>query len=635
MLFCSRQFAVFFVVVFALHWAIPWRRVRVWLLLAASFCFYASWSGQLACVVFASAVGDYAIARGMDALSSQRWRKFLLGCSLTGNLGLLCYFKYANFFLQSLEGALHVLGATGSLPVLRVILPIGISFYTFEAINYTVDVYRRRIPAERNVDHFLLFILFFPHLVAGPIVRAADFLPQIRQRRHWDWLRLQVGLGWFAIGLFKKMVIAERMSLFVDPVFACPVHYHAGAVWAATIAYFLQVYCDFSGYSDMAIGAAHMLGYKLAVNFRMPFLAVNISDFWRRWHISLSTWLRDYLFIPLGGSRKGEWRTNVNLFLTMTLGGLWHGASWNLVIWGALHGLFLVVHRWFEGYCDGRPTLKRVLLSAPGVLLRIAATFMTVALSLVVFRTSNFWMAVRMFKRMLDPIAGFADAPVPLVSFWVLVGVIVLGHVLPCLPSWKKLVARAGAGDRVCLRGGGVPGRDAGPGSHQAVHLLPVLIGQRGLLQETTMPTFCHRLIRRGRWAVIWCLLVLLVCQVGLVVRQERSPERETLDPHFAARLERVRAPARPRLPGQPLLVALGSSRMAMSFRPSALPPMRPSSGQSPVFFNFAMLGSSLADESDCFHELLAHGVKPAWLVIEVWRPCAATTAIIRRSAGC
>ncbi|HEV3023081.1 MAG TPA: MBOAT family O-acyltransferase, partial [Pirellulales bacterium] len=293
MLFCSQLFLIFFVVVFTAYWVVPWRRARVWLLLAASVYFYASWSQWLASVVCASSLIDYLVARGMDACRNDRQRRALLGLSLAMNIGLLAYFKYANFFLRSLESALAAAGATASLPVLSVILPIGISFYTFEAINYTVDVYRRRIPAERNLAHFMLFILFFPHLIAGPIVRARDFLPQIARRKCWDWARINLGVQLFLLGLFKKLAVADRMAQFVDPVFSAPAEYRTSVLWLATLAWAVQVYCDFSGYSDMAIGTAHLLGYKLAQNFNMPYLAPNIAEFWRRWHISLSSWLRD------------------------------------------------------------------------------------------------------------------------------------------------------------------------------------------------------------------------------------------------------------------------------------------------------------------------------------------------------
>ncbi|OYV80797.1 MAG: membrane-bound O-acyltransferase family protein, partial [Planctomycetia bacterium 21-64-5] len=295
MLFCSEKFLVFFTLVFALYWAMPWHRVRIYLLLAASFYFYASWNQWLALIIGVSTTIDYFVARGIAASEDPRRRKLLLSITVVGNLSLLCYFKYANFFLHSVEQTLQAMGATSSLPVLQVILPIGISFYTFEAINYGVDVYRRHVPAERSLAHFMLFITFFPHLVAGPIVRARDFLPQINRRKQWDWARLQLGAQFFLMGLFKKLAVADRMAMFADPVFANPEQYRTTAVWLAVLAYALQIYCDFSGYTDMALGTAHMLGFKLAQNFNMPYASANISEFWRRWHISLSSWLRDYL----------------------------------------------------------------------------------------------------------------------------------------------------------------------------------------------------------------------------------------------------------------------------------------------------------------------------------------------------
>ncbi len=228
-----------------------------------------------------------------------------------------------------------MLGSAGihtDIRTLDIILPIGISFYTFEAISYTVDVYRRRFPAERNLANFVLFITFFPHMIAGPIVRAKAFLPQIRRPKRLNWYRVQVALGYIVLGIVKKMGISDRMAMIADPVFADPAAFGTLAVWLAILAYAIQIYCDFSGYSDLAMGVAHLFGYTLTFNFNMPYSAANIADFWRRWHISLSSWIRDYIFIPLGGSRGGEWMTVRNLMIAMTLGGLWHGANWTFVI---------------------------------------------------------------------------------------------------------------------------------------------------------------------------------------------------------------------------------------------------------------------------------------------------------------
>jgi alginate O-acetyltransferase complex protein AlgI len=468
MLFCSQKFLVFFAAVFAVYWTLPWHRVRVWLLLVASFYFYACWNEWLALLICVSTAFDYGIARGLDAAASPRLRKLLLLLSLTANLGLLGYFKYANFFLGSLEQALHSAGAAVSLPVLRILLPVGISFYTFEAINYTVDVYRRKMRAERNLANFMLFILFFPHLVAGPIVRAADFLPQVHRRKRWDWPRMQLGAQYFLMGLVKKLVIADHLAQFCGPVFEHPENYNSGAIWMGLLAFTLRLYGDFSGYTDMALGTAHMLGYKLAQNFDMPYFAPNITEFWNRWHISLSSWLRDYIFIPLGGSRNGEWNTRRNLVITMTLAGLWHGANWTFVVFGMVHGLLLSLHRGFKRFCRSRPKLEGLLQSVPGTGLRVGFTFLVFMITLVLFYTASLESEAMLARsgamsdgpeahdcpvayssaaasrvvlhRMFVPTAG-ERAPLPAASLWWLVGLMVLCHGVG-KSSWWPWVAR-------------------------------------------------------------------------------------------------------------------------------------------------------------------------------------------------
>ncbi len=361
---------------------------------------------------------------------------------MTANLGLLCYFKYANFFLASLQEALNRCGSAASLPMLEVLAPIGISFYTFEAINYIVDVYRGRVSAESDLANFMLFILFFPHLVAGPIVRARDFLPQIRRRKHWDWQRVQLGVRFFLMGLFKKWVVADRMALFADPVFAHPGAYRTAAVWMAVVAYALQIYGDFSGYTDMAIGTAHLLGYRLAKNFDMPYLSANVSEFWRRWHISLSTWLRDYLFIPLGGSRGGRWKTCRNLIIVMTLGGLWHGASWTFVAWGGLHGLLLIGHRGFQRFCAARPTLKGLLGSGPGTAVRVLTTFLCVSLCWVFFRAASFADALTMLRGLVRPNPGGLAEPLNASGLVLTVAVVLACHLVARRWPWPRLAER-------------------------------------------------------------------------------------------------------------------------------------------------------------------------------------------------
>ncbi len=438
MLFCTSQYVLFLGAVFALYWMLPNLRARNVLLLAASFYFYAKWNEWLALLIGLTTAIDYLLARGIET-SSARPRRLLFALSLAMNLSLLLGFKYANFFLASLGELLNELGASASLPVLSVLLPIGISFYTFEAINYTVDVYRGRIKAERDLASFMLFILFFPHLVAGPIVRAKDFLPQIKRAKQWSWPRISMGLALIVLGVFKKMAIADRMALYVDPVFAAPEAFSSAAVWLATLAFTLQIYCDFSGYSDIALGSAHLFGYKLTINFRMPFLAANIGDFWRRWHISLSSWLRDYLFIPLGGSRGSRWQTGRNLLIVMTLGGLWHGASWNYALWGALVGCLLILQRTFSEIWHKLWVLDP-LQSPLGRSFCVALTFTAFELSMIVFRASDMHNLRLVAERMLIASEGAAP-PLPQVGVWLAVVLIALGHALGLL--WMRNQMRA------------------------------------------------------------------------------------------------------------------------------------------------------------------------------------------------
>lgn len=447
MLFCTRPFFFFFLGVFVLYWAMPWQRARVWLLVAASFYFYTLWNKWLACVVLGSALVDYLLALGMEAATAPGRRRLLLGFSLAVNLGLLVYFKYADFFLRSLEEGLRSVGLEASLPVLSVLLPVGISFYTFEAINYTVDVYRGRMRAERNPGHFLLFILFFPHLVAGPIVRACEFLPQVRRRKHWNWERAHLGARLILLGLLKKLVLADRMVAYVDPVFADPGNFSSSTLWLAAIGYALQLYGDFSGYSDLAIGMAHLLGYRLAPNFNLPYLSPNMGEFWRRWHMSLSRWIRDYVFLPLGGSRAGTVRTARNLLLTMTLCGLWHGASWNYVLFGAVQGLILAGHRGFRWTCGRRPALTGWLTSPPGTVVRVAATFALFCYTLAIFRCPTLSLARVMLRRMLAGVGG-GGLPLHPSGLYLTMAAVVVCHLASHTDHWERIFERLPAAVR-------------------------------------------------------------------------------------------------------------------------------------------------------------------------------------------
>ncbi len=319
------------------------------------------------------------------------------------NLGILGTFKYYDFFVASLREALASLG--WHLGSLDLILPIGISFYTFQSMSYTIDIYRRRLAPTSSLLDFALYVTFFPQLVAGPIVRAAEFLPQLATPPVRTGRDLAVGARRFVIGLFKKVFVADNLARLVDEVFANGQAFDTATVWLAVLAYTVQIYCDFSGYSDMAIGTARMLGYRFPRNFDFPYLARSMSDFWRRWHISLSTWLRDYLYISLGGNRRGPLRTGSNLMITMILGGLWHGAAWTFVFWGFFHGAALVGQRLLA-----RPWPSRIVARLGG-LRRVAAhgaTLLVVVVGWVFFRAPSFGAAIDLLTRMAWPHGGIA-----------------------------------------------------------------------------------------------------------------------------------------------------------------------------------------------------------------------------------
>ena len=345
MLFTQPLFFAFFGVTLALAWSVPTNRGRKIVLLTASYLFYAAWDWRFLSLILASTLVDFVAARAIAGSQQPARRKGWLMASLAMNLGILGFFKYFGFFVRSAGELLGGLGWEQPERTLSIVLPVGISFFTFQTLSYTIDVYRRKLrPATSPLD-FALFVAFFPQLVAGPIVRASTFLPQLRHTPSLAALPVRLHLTRFLVGFVKKSCIADQIAPHVDLVFAEPTHWSAASVWIAVLLYAIQIYCDFSGYTDMAIACAGLLGYDFEINFRFPYLASNLSDFWHRWHISLSTWLRDYLYIPLGGSRGPRRRTYRNLLITMLLGGLWHGAAWTFVLWGALHGAGLLLHR--------------------------------------------------------------------------------------------------------------------------------------------------------------------------------------------------------------------------------------------------------------------------------------------------
>jgi D-alanyl-lipoteichoic acid acyltransferase DltB (MBOAT superfamily) len=383
MLFPTLSFGLFFLVVYCVTWSLgrsnEWRKI---VLLLASWFFYGAWDARFVALLFVSAFVNWALAQAIVRTDDDRRGRLLVTLGVAANLGVLGYFKYAGFFLEQLAALLTPLGFGRDLPLLQVVLPVGVSFFTFQAISYLVDVHRRRVPAANLLDLTLL-MSFFPHLVAGPIVRGADLLPQFRRVPTIDRGVVAAALLLILWGLFKKAVIASQLAgALVDPAFFDPTSRSSFDLLLGAYGYAVQIYCDFSAYSDMAIGLAALLGYTFPRNFDQPYRAASLQDFWRRWHISLSSWLRDYLYIPLGGSRKGPVRTYLNLFLTMLLGGLWHGASWSFVIWGALHGGWLAIERfWSRHRPAGLPHAPRWM----GILL----TFHIVVLGWIFFRAQG------------------------------------------------------------------------------------------------------------------------------------------------------------------------------------------------------------------------------------------------------
>ena len=396
MLFNTFEFGYFFAILFPIYWATRrWLHVQNLILLSASYYFYARWDWRFLSLLILSTVMDYFCGLAVDRIDNQRKRKAFVALSMALNLGMLGYFKYSNFFVDSFEAMLARAGVHGSHWHLNVVLPIGISFYTFQSMSYVIDIYRRHTKPTRNFIQFAAFVSFFPHLVAGPIMRPTTLLPQIEKNRRFDIQQFYQGCYLIFWGLVKKVVVADNLAEYVNDLFNRWQTIDGGLALLAVYAFAFQIYCDFSGYTDAARGISKCLGIELALNFNLPYFSKNPREFWTRWHISLSSWLRDYLYIPLGGSRGGKWFTYRNLFLTMAIGGLWHGAAWTYVIWGVYHGAVLVIHRLCEPFLERiRPTerIDRACWAA----LRMFATFHIVCLGWLFFRASSLTQAFGM-----------------------------------------------------------------------------------------------------------------------------------------------------------------------------------------------------------------------------------------------
>ena len=400
MLFNTIDFIIFFLILLVAITLIKNKKFQYSILLFSSYFFFYFSSNYLILLLIASTLLDFYIAKMIWNTSDVARKKILLIISLAGNLGLLGFFKYSDFAILQFNFLGEQFNLTNEIPFLNLALPIGISFYTFQTISYTVDVYRGKLQPSESLKEFALFVAFFPQLVAGPIVRASEFLPQLREKvtnsvEKYELKsiilknsNLKLGITIMAFGFFKKMFFADNIAPLVNEIFAVPTSFDSFTIILGTIAFGIQIYCDFSGYSDIAIGAALILGFKLPVNFNKPYFATSPSDFWRRWHISLSSWLRDYLYIPLGGSKKSHVQTYANLATVMFLGGLWHGASWNFVIWGLLHGGYLAIHRLIV---NKFPILNEIQFfkTKTGKIISIIVTQYFVFLAWIPFRVSD------------------------------------------------------------------------------------------------------------------------------------------------------------------------------------------------------------------------------------------------------
>lgn len=436
MLFTELQFWVFFLIVGALYVVLP-HKGQNRMLLVASYVFYGAWDWRFLSLILLSTFVDYFIGAAMGREANDVRRRRLLSLSLAVNLGMLGVFKYLGFFVDSFQALLGNMGYAADPFVLSIVLPVGISFYTFQTLSYTIDIYRRDLEPSRDFFDFALFVAFFPQLVAGPIERAKNLLPNISQPRQLSWDAFRRGAVLCLLGLVKKVVIADGLAPAVEAVYAHPDPSRLDII-LATWAFAIQIYCDFSGYTDIARGVAKMLGFHLMRNFAQPYFAADPQEFWRRWHISLSSWLRDYLYISLGGNRGGPGKTYRNLMATMTLGGLWHGAAWNFALWGVYQGALLAVHRAFAG--RHKHVGEGIVRGAGAWLLRIGAIvlfFQVVCYGWLLFRAGSFEQIRQMTGRLL----GLIDAPqglsMPVPPAAALLGV---GFLL----VWDVLVERAG-----------------------------------------------------------------------------------------------------------------------------------------------------------------------------------------------
>jgi alginate O-acetyltransferase complex protein AlgI len=442
MLFTEFRFFVFFGAVFGVYWMLPTNRQRKILLLIGSYIFYAAWNWKFLILIIASTIVDFLIGLRLGSMGpatedNRHHRRVWIALSVCWNLGVLFFFKYFNFGIDSAQHLLTWLGLHPDIHTLNIILPVGISFFTFQSMSYSIDIYRGTLEPCENLLDFSTFIGFFPQLFSGPIVRAIDFLPQLKSPRRLEQVRGRAMVMMFLIGYIKKTCVADNLAPFVDDYFANPGHYSWLGCWTAVLFYSAEIYCDFSGYTDMAIACAGLLGFEFCQNFDFPYFSPNIAEFWRRWHMSLSSWLRDYLYIPLGGNRGNKLFQYRNLFLTMLLGGLWHGAAWTFVIWGAMHGFALIVHREFRRFMGKDFQLPL------GAIIGVVLTFLWVSITWIFFRAPSFgtaWTTAKSFVLFRSP--GSADFGFNcLIAFAVLITIHWIAHRRWLHAWWAKVPA--------------------------------------------------------------------------------------------------------------------------------------------------------------------------------------------------
>jgi alginate O-acetyltransferase complex protein AlgI len=404
MLFNSYEYFIFLPVVVLAYFSAP-ARYRVWLLLGASYVFYMFWRWEYVALIIAQTEINYYCGLRIDKSEDAKKRRIWLAVAVTLTLAILFFFKYFNFANNTLRWIFDSFHASYSIPNLDVLLPVGISFHTFQALSYTIDLYRRKIPVEHSFSRFALFVTFFPLLVAGPIERAHRLLPRFAEPKCFDVQRAAGGMKLILWGLFKKVVIADSLAVYVTQIYGNPGNYSGATLALATYFFAFQIYCDFSGYTDIAIGSARILGYDMMQNFNLPYLSRSISEFWQRWHISLSTWFRDYVYIPLGGNRGTSGRWAFNILVTFLVSGLWHGANWTFIVWGGLHGLYYLIERGLG------PSARRLveIVRLPGKMvagLQVLLTFHLVLIAWVFFRAKSIGDAMLILSRMATDLGG-------------------------------------------------------------------------------------------------------------------------------------------------------------------------------------------------------------------------------------